>query len=63
MTIYVVNHRRPNQAQGDWAVKSGSHVISRHRLKSAAVDKARREARKRDCGYQVQKSDGKWQEH
>jgi len=64
MVIYVVNHRQPGQTQGDWAVKTeGGRIISKHRLKKRAMKKARREARKRDCGLRVQASNGKFQKH
>lgn len=39
---------------------SGGRIISRHRTKSAAVSKARKEARKRNTSFRVQDTKGRW---
>lgn len=66
MTIYVKIDGKSGQRSGDWVVQNGAgrggRVISRHRTKSAAVSKARSEARKRGTNYRVQNTSGQWQQ-
>lgn len=65
--ILVESDPSTTQTKGDWIVKVGAgrggKNISRHRQKSEAVKRARREGRKRkDRGaiLKVQKSSGQW---
>lgn len=59
--VYVVPEPEPSQTRGDWAVKAGNRILSHHRLKSRAVKRARKEAKKRNTYIRVQKSNGKYQ--
>lgn len=58
MTIYVAIDARGGQRSGDWVVKNGAgrggRIISRHRKKSTAKKRARKEARKRNTDLRVQ---------
>lgn len=67
--ILVKSDPSPTQSQGDWIVKIGAgrggRIETRHRQKSVALQKARREGRKRaDKGagaiLKVQTKDGRW---
>lgn len=56
--IYVINHRRPGQSKGDWAVRMHGKFLSYHRLKRVATQRARVEARKRGFSVMIQNTDG-----
>ena len=60
--ILVEINKKSGQVTGDWIVRNGSggRIISRHRTKSAAVKRARREARKRGTSFRVQDTQGRW---
>lgn len=67
--IQVKSDPSTTQPKGDWVVKVGSgrggSIVSRHRKKSAAVKRGRREGRKRkDQGdgavLKVQNKSGRW---
>jgi len=58
--IYVVNRCRPSQTKGDWAVRGHGKVYSYHRLKSAAIKKARQIAKKKGYTVLIQGKDGKF---
>ncbi|WP_435125357.1 DUF2188 domain-containing protein [Halobaculum sp. D14] len=45
---------------GDWIVQVNNSTVSRHRLKSAAVDAARTRAKKRGDVLKTQKTTGTW---
>lgn len=64
--VFVKSDPSPTQTKGDWIVKVGAgrggKIISRHRQKSEAMKRARREGRKRkDRGavLKVQTKDGR----
>lgn len=61
MVVYVKASPTAGQRSGDWVVTTdGGKTISRHRLKSRAVDRAKSEARQRDTSYRVQDTSGQW---
>lgn len=62
MTILVEVQKGAGQRGGDWIVRNGAGgtIISRHRKKSAAKRRARREARKRNTNLRVQNTRGQW---
>lgn len=63
MTILVEADPTAGQRKGDWIVRNGpgGRIINRHRTKKKAKSTARREARKRNTDYRVQKStNGHW---
>lgn len=62
MAIQVEIDKQSGQGRGDWLVRNGpgGQILSRHRLKSAAVKAARKEARKRGTDIRAQKQDGTW---
>lgn len=65
--IFVLSRPSPTQSKGDWVVKVGAGrggtIVSRHRKKSMALKRARREGRKRDGSpgsvLKVQSKDGR----
>jgi hypothetical protein len=56
--IYVVNKPQPGQVRGDWAVRSHRKIISHHRKKENAIQKAKRVAKKTNATVLIQKTDG-----
>jgi signal transduction histidine kinase len=56
--IYVVSKPRPGHVKGDWAVRSHRKIFSHHRIKLAAIRKARRIAKERGATVMVQRMDG-----
>lgn len=62
MTIMVEIDSGAGQRGGDWIVRNGAGgaILSRHRKKSTAMQKARSEARQRDTDLRVQNTNGQW---
>lgn len=58
--IYVVCRPKPGQNTGDWCVRMHGKILSSHKLKSAAVKRARVEARKRNYSVMIQNKNGKF---
>jgi hypothetical protein len=61
--VKVLNDPTPGQRRGDWKVVDGRRLVSRHRTKTTAVDKAEQKARAKNKGVSVQRTDGTWQDH
>lgn len=64
MTIQVEIDSQSGQRTGDWIVRNGpgGRIISRHRTKSRAVSRGRKEARKRGTDLKIQNTSGTWQQ-
>lgn len=58
--VMVISDPKSGKSTGDWVVKVGNRQISRHRTKSAAKSKARKEAKKRGAQLRVQNTQGQW---
>lgn len=58
----LVEYDAGKEPYGDWLVRNGSRgrIISNHRKKARAVERAKREARKRDTQVRIQHTDGTW---
>lgn len=58
----LVQYDDGKKPYGDWIVRNGSRgkIISNHRKKKRAVERAKREARKRNTRVRIQNTKGRW---
>lgn len=62
--ILVEIDKKSGQRAGDWIVRNGAggEILSRHRTKKAAMEKARRAASRRSTQLRAQGIDGQWRQ-
>ena len=56
--VKVLSDPKSGQTTGDWIVEYGTRHVSRHRTKSAAVERAKQKARSKDTQVRIQRTDG-----
>jgi len=58
--VYVVCRPKAGQNTGDWCVRLHGKLLSQHKLKIVAIDRARIEARKRNYSVLIQNRNGEF---
>jgi len=56
--VKVLSKPKSGATTGDWVVKYGTRMVSRHRTKSAAVERAKSKAREKNTQVRIQNADG-----
>jgi hypothetical protein len=56
--VKVLSKPKSGTRTGDWVVKYGTRMVSRHRTKKEAVQKAKQKAREKKTQVRIQNTDG-----